>query len=457
MPFSVKDAAFINFVVFYYTQIQGLSGTLTGLAMFLALSWDAISDPVVGSWSDNFRSRWGRRHPLLVAGGLPTALLFLALFSPPEQMGQMGIFIWLLGVSILLRTFLTIYFIPYSALGAELSTDYDERTVIAKARVTMGWLAGMALPAIAFLVFFGPQDGVDGRLVADNYWNYGLLSALVAGATAVVCIVGTSSVIPRLPKPSAARKFSWCDPINDLRLVFENRNFRISMGANLAFGMSAGVYTTLSLYLGTYFWEFSADQLAGMIIPTAVATLAAFALLHRLGKRFDKSHLLAASSLALAINGLWFLGSRLLGFLPDNGHPIIYPLLLLNSGIGVFMIVSMQVLGASLAADILDEQEVATGKRQEGVVFAASAFVQKATTGVGTLLAGIVIDLAGLKPGSVPGSVDPNILQSLGWFTLVMTVSLALIAFLFYTRLRLGRENHAQLREQLATMASASQ
>ena len=161
IPFSVKDAAYINFVVFYYTQVQGLSGTLTGLAMFIALLWDGISDPVVGSWSDTLRTRWGRRHPLLVAGGLPTALLFMALFAPPEGLSEMEVFAWLLGVSILLRTALTIYFIPYSAMGAELSTDYDERTVIAKARVTMAWLGGMALPAIAFLFFFQPVDGVD--------------------------------------------------------------------------------------------------------------------------------------------------------------------------------------------------------------------------------------------------------------------------------------------------------
>ncbi|MEH6570786.1 MAG: MFS transporter [Halioglobus sp.] len=454
MPFAVKDAAFVNFVVFYYTQVHGLSGTLAGLAMFIALSWDAISDPVVGSWSDSFRSRWGRRHPLLVAGGLPTALLFLALFAPPEQLGQMGIFIWLLGVSILLRTFLTIYFIPYSAMGAELSTDYDERTVIAKARVTMGWLAGMALPAIGFLLFFGPSDGIDGRLVAVNYWHYGLLSALVAGITAVVCILGTRSVIPRLPKATSERKFSWRDPLQDLLLAFKNRNFRMSLGANLAFGMRAGVYTTLSLYLATYFWEFSSDQLAGMVLPTAAATLAAFAVLSRLGKRFDKPHLLAASSLALALNGSWFLGSRLLGFLPENGHAVIYPLLLLNTGISVFMIVSMQVLAASLAADIIDEQEMTTGRRQDGVVFAAGAFVQKATTGAGALLAGVVIDLAGISAASVPGDVDAEVLQSLGWFTLVMTGGLALVAFFFNTRLRLGRNEHTEMRMQLAAATS---
>ena len=88
--------------------------------MFFALTWDAISDPVVGSWSDNFRSRWGRRHPLLVAGALPTTVLFLALFAPPQGMSEMGIFAWLLGVSILLRTTLTVYFVPYTAMGAEL-------------------------------------------------------------------------------------------------------------------------------------------------------------------------------------------------------------------------------------------------------------------------------------------------------------------------------------------------
>ena len=120
VPFSVKEAAFANFVVFYYTQVNGLSGSLAGLAMFFALTWDAISDPVVGSWSDNFRSRWGRRHPLLVAGALPTTVLFLALFAPPQGMSEMGIFAWLLGVSILLRTTLTVYFVPYTAMGAEL-------------------------------------------------------------------------------------------------------------------------------------------------------------------------------------------------------------------------------------------------------------------------------------------------------------------------------------------------
>jgi glycoside/pentoside/hexuronide:cation symporter, GPH family len=457
MPFSVKDAAYVNFVVFYYTQVQGLSGTLTGLAMFIALTWDAISDPIVGSWSDSLHSRWGRRHPLLVAGGLPTALLFLALFTPPDGLSELGVFTWLLTVSILLRTFLTIYFIPYSAMGAELSADYDERTVIAKARVTMGWLAGMLLPAIAFTVFFRPQEGIDGRLVAANYWQYGVLSALVAGVTALVCVVGTRTAIPRLPQASPGQVFSWTQPLGDLGLIFKNRNFRMSTGANLAFGMCAGVYTTLSLYLGTYFWEFSTDQLAGLVVPTALATILAFIVLNRLGRRFDKPALLAAASFALAMNLVWFIGARLLDLLPENGHALIYPLQCLNVMIGVMLIITLQVLGISLAADILDEQELMTGRRQEGVVFAAGSFVGKATTGAGSLLAGIVIDLSGMAPGLQPGEVGQSVLQSLGWFAMVVVSGLALVAFVFFTRLRLSRADHAIVTAQLAARIAMSE
>lgn len=455
MPFAVKDAAFVNFVVFYYTQVQGLSGALAGLAMFLALSWDAVSDPVVGSWSDTLRTRWGRRHPMLVMGSIPTALLFLLLFDPPDSLGEIGVFGWLLGISILLRTFLTIYIIPYTAMGAELSNDYDERTVIAKARVTMGWLAGMALPAIGFMFFFQMDKGVDGRLVANNYIHYGIMSAALAAITATFCIWGTRTVISRLPQcnPNAA-PFSVGQPLRDLRIAFGNSNFKLTTGAGLAFGMAAGVYTTLSLYLGTYFWEFSSDQLAGMVVPAALATLLAFAVLGRLGERYNKPPMLGVASLVLAVNSVSLIGARLLGILPDNGHPSIYTLSLISAFIGVFAIVTLGVVSASLVADILDEQELQTQRRQEGVFFAAGAFVSKATTGLGALMAGVVIDLVGIKPESLPGTIDSPVLQSLGFFTVVLTGSMALLAYVFFSRISMTREDHIRVKQRLEERAT---
>lgn len=450
MPFSVKDAAFSNFVVFYYTQVQGVSGTLAGLAFFLSLSFDALSDPIVGSWSDSIRSRLGRRHPVMIAGAIPTALLFLALFVPPEFLSNTGMFVWLLVVSILLRTSLTFYFIPFTALGAELSTNYDERTVIAKARVSMGWIAAMALPAVAFAVLFPQENGVDGRLVAENYVHYGQISALVAFLAAFICIAGTWSVIPRLPQAKPDHAFSWVAPFHDMKRVFGNRNFRFYMGATLSFGVSAGAYTALSLYIVTYFWEFSTQQLAGVVITTALGTLAAFLLMARLGQRFDKPVLLAAASIALAINCIWFIGARLMDWLPANGDAVLYGLLLLNNGIAVFTIVGLQAISASLTADIVDEHEVQTEQRQEGVMFAAGTFVQKATIGIGTLLAGVVIDLSGVQADSLPGQVEPDILFALGSFTLLVTATPAVLAAYFNSKIRLGRAEHSRIRAELS-------
>ncbi|WP_439100809.1 MFS transporter [Congregibacter sp.] len=456
IPFAVKDAAFANFVVFYYTQVHGLSGTLAGLAMFFALLFDAVSDPVVGSWSDTFRSRWGRRHPLLIAGGVPTALLFLGLFVPPSGFGELGIFAWLLCVSVLLRTFLTIYFIPYIAMGAELSSDYDERTVIAKARVTIAWIAGMLLPAIAYALLFKSSGEVDGRLIAENYWRYGVLSALMAGVAVLVCVVGTRSVIPRLPLAAGGRAFRWQDPIRDFVIAASNRNFKVSVGANLAFGLSTGVYTTLALYLGTYFWGMSSQQLAGLVVPTAAATLVSFTTLSHLGKRFDKPQVLAGASMVLAINAVWFIGSRLLGVLPGNSSDLIYALLCLNTFIGVLMIVTIQVMGASLAADIIDELQQSTGHRKDGVVFAAQAFVLKATTGAGALIAGVVIDISGIPSGAAPGSVHSGALQSLGLFSVITIGGLAVLAFAFNRRLKLGRDDHSAIQAELVAAAAAT-
>lgn len=457
VPFAVKDAAFINFVVFYYTQVQGLSGSLTGLAMFIALTWDAISDPVVGSWSDTLRTRWGRRHPLLVAGGIPTALLFLALFHPPEGLGQVGIFTWLLGVSILLRTFLTIYFIPYSAMGAELSTDYDERTVIAKARVSVAWLAGIAMPFAGFALIFQPQGGVDGRLMQGNYVQYGIVSAVLAGLTALICVWGTRGVIPRLPQGSATHiPFSPLRILSDFRIAFTNRKFLLGTGAGLVFGIAAGVYTTLSLYLGTYFWEFSTDQLALLLLPTFLATLLAFVVLARVGQRVEKPKMLATASLVLGIVTCAMLGARQLGLLPPNGHPFIFLWVLGGTGIGVFAIVTLHTVSASLTADLLDEQELATGLRQEGVFFAASTFVLKATTGLGNLLAGIVIDIVGLAPGSEPGTIEASVLQNLGWFTISLTGGMALLAAGFYRAIHMNRDDLAEIRRQLAQRAAGA-
>ncbi|MCE2487022.1 MAG: MFS transporter, partial [Desulfurellaceae bacterium] len=125
---GIKTNAFTLFLLFYYQQIVGLDPGLCGVALFVALLIDAVTDPAVGVWSDGFRSRLGRRHPFMYAAGLPLAVCFVAVFLPPRGLSQAGLFAWLLGSASATRFAMTLFAIPHQALVAELTQDYDERT-----------------------------------------------------------------------------------------------------------------------------------------------------------------------------------------------------------------------------------------------------------------------------------------------------------------------------------------
>ena len=131
---SIKTFAFGTLLLLYYNQVLGVSGTLTGIAVAIAVGFDAISDPAVGSWSDGFRHRLGRRHPFMFAAIVPLAGTFFLLFWPPQGLSEFGLFIWLTVFAVLTRTALTFFQVPFIALGAEITKDYQERTQIAALR-----------------------------------------------------------------------------------------------------------------------------------------------------------------------------------------------------------------------------------------------------------------------------------------------------------------------------------
>ena len=123
---GIKDAAFKVFLLFYYNQVLGLPGSLGGLAILLALVVDAITDPLMGSISDNFHSRWGRRHPFMYAAPLPMAACFFLLFNPPASLGETQIFLWLTSFAVLVRVSMTLYSIPSNSMVAEMTPHYDD-------------------------------------------------------------------------------------------------------------------------------------------------------------------------------------------------------------------------------------------------------------------------------------------------------------------------------------------
>jgi GPH family glycoside/pentoside/hexuronide:cation symporter len=156
VAFGVKDNGFSYFLLIFYNQVMGLPSATVGLAIMVALVVDAFMDPIVGQISDNWRSKWGRRHPFMYASALPVAASYLLLWNPPA-LSHEALFFYLIVVAVLIRSFISCYEIPSSALAAELTTEYDERTKLLSVRYLFGWIGGLAMYFAALRIFLKPD------------------------------------------------------------------------------------------------------------------------------------------------------------------------------------------------------------------------------------------------------------------------------------------------------------
>ncbi|MCB1645587.1 MAG: MFS transporter [Pseudomonadales bacterium] len=178
---GVKNAAFNSFLLFYYNQILGVSATLTSIALGVAVLFDAISDPVAGSISDRFDSRWGRRHPFLVVSAIPLAATLILLFMPPANMPEMFYFGWVMFFAIAVRTCLTLYHIPHLALGAEMARDYNERSGLFSIGLLFSALGGYGFYfAIITLVFPSRPELPHGMYYVEGYSQMAIAAGTIA-------------------------------------------------------------------------------------------------------------------------------------------------------------------------------------------------------------------------------------------------------------------------------------
>ena len=158
---GIKDVLYSIFVFFYFSQILGLDPIYTGSATLIAIMFDAISDPIIGSISDNFKStKWGRRHPIMLMSAFPLGLSTYLLFLPPNGISEFDLFLWMTIFSILIRLFLTLFLVPGMSLGAELSSDYDERTVITSFRIMFTTLVSPFVCLFGLVFIFIPKEGM---------------------------------------------------------------------------------------------------------------------------------------------------------------------------------------------------------------------------------------------------------------------------------------------------------
>lgn len=452
---GAKNMAFNAFLLLYYTTVLGLPGTMSGLAIFIALCVDAITDPLVGSISDHFRSRWGRRHPFMYFAALPMGLCFYGLFAPPEGLSENELFAWLVAFAIGVRLFLTFFMVPSGALGPEMTTNYDERTKLVSFRWLIGWMGSITVSLAGWLYFLADNETVgDGRLDAANYPQLGLFGGVLVAIAILVSSSGTHSIIPRLKKVEAGTAlFSFSRFVADAGAALQNHSLRMLLGASLFAAMALGIAEVLGTYMATWFWEFPSSQIGLLAGAQIVPLLLGFAMVGPISQRWDKRKAAIGLSLFAIFWGPIPVLMRFAGLAPENGDPMLVVFIMAHGLFLVTAIVQIGILSSSMVMDATDEHELESGERREGTFISVTSFTGKAVSGFGNFLGGSLLDAIDFPVGQVDaavGNVPPETITKLGIVAGPGLVIFYLCALFFLSRLRMSRERYSEVTQQLA-------
>ncbi len=453
-PFGIKENGFSYFLLIFYSQVLGLEPLLTSLALTIAIAVDAITDPLIGYISDNWRSKWGRRHPFMYISIIPVCLSYAVMWNPPEFVldDQMMLFGYLVMMAVSIRIFITFYDVPSTALISELTTDYDTRTELMGLRFSFGWLGGIGMAFLAYSTFLASTGDQNGILQAGGYAQYGIAASVLMFIFMLGSSIGTHNTIPHLHVPPAHEVMSPRIVFGEILDVLKNRNFLALFLASVFFGTAAGFQAALSLYFHTFFWELQTSQLAIFTMFQALAAVLAVPVARVLGKKFDKKRAALGSFIVMLIIGpsMWL--SRLADILPQNGDPALFPMLLTHNFLQVWIIIVFYILFASMMADVVEDSAVDTSRRNEGIIFAARAFAGKMVAGMGILMAGLVLSLINLPRNAKPSEVDPQTMVDLVLYAVPIEAFFYIAAFFMMRRYQISRRKHNENVEAVANI-----
>ena len=437
---------------FFYSQVLGLSPFLAGIATASATVFDAITDPIIGSLSDNWRSKYGRRFPFMLTGTLPAAICVFLLFTPLVE-GEQLLFVWLIVFACLTNFFTTLFIIPHYALGAELSEDYKERASIVTFRNFFHFSGYLLVMFLAFGYFFAPsQEFSNGQLNQAVYSPFALLVAVIYTLFTCLSLWQTKSIIPAL---KAAPDKQENHGLSSLKTIFtdvfealSNDSYRKLLLGNLFLLIGTGLMFTLELYALTFFWGLSGEyslMLVGLAFyPGAYIGIA---LTQYLISKLGKMNVMTWGVVFWILFVIIPILLRLAGYFPANDSYLLVPVLLAFRVLQGMASVPVDNAYGSAMADAADAQELKSNKRQEGVFFAAAYFSMKASYGIGSAVAGLALWFIGWPTDSE--AINASHIYSLGMILGPVVACFGLVSAYFYNQYDLSEERHAEILAEL--------
>jgi GPH family glycoside/pentoside/hexuronide:cation symporter len=459
---GLKNAAFGTFLLFYYNQVLGLPGTLAGIAVGTAVIVDAFTDPLAGSLSDHWKSPLGRRHPFMYASIIPLCVSFYFLFNPMVE-SQWALFAWLIVFTNLTRTSMSLYHVPHIAMGAELTDDFRERSSVVGFRTFMGTFGALIAVFAGFRLFFAKSpEFANGQLNEAAYAPYALFISVLMAITIFWSAWGTRSAIPYLPKVKEDMRLSITAIIVrvlvDVKAAMRCGSFRWLFSGVLVIYIVVGVDGALNIYIYTYFWELTPGDISLLVLAYPIGVMLGAFVAPMLHDRFSKKAGLIFGGASWPFWQILPIVLRLLDYFPDNSSALLLPLLILIRLIQGASTVQANVAYSSMVADVVDEHELASGQRQEGIFFAAVSFSAKAASGFGTIVAGFGLDIINWPRGAeirTAADVPADTLLHLGILYGPVVAGFGVVSVLCYLPYSLTRERHAEILETLQTRRDA--
>lgn len=410
------------FIPAFYADDLALPLASVGVAIAASRVVDVITDPLIGILSDRWRTRWGRRKPWLAFG---TPLLMLStwmIFVPQDAVSTRYLLLW----TCLLFLAFTLLDLPYKAWGAELSTDYAERSRVAAWRDGFG-AAGQVL----FLSLLMVMNGLGFNQSRDQLLAIALI--VVLSLPPLVCAT-LMKVQEAPPEELAGQPFTgW----RGLALVLRNGPFLRTVAALLLFGSGVMIQATLHKLVLTHVVG-RPELFAPMILAENVAALAALPVWMRLSDRLGKHR---AVTLAALWVGFWSLGFPLIG----EGDAWLFVTLIVLRGSSF---ASIFFLSNSIAADVVDHDTLASGRQRTGLYFSVWGMAIKFSVALGVLLATALPAAFGFEPsaGEHSAGAEFALLIVYGWLPCLMMI----LGAPFLWRFPITRERQRALRAQIA-------
>ncbi|WP_009545685.1 MFS transporter [Crocosphaera subtropica] len=426
---SLPSNILVFFFLFFLTDIAGLKPGVAGIIVMIGKIWDAINDPLIGWLSDRTRSRFGRRYPWMILGAIPLGLSCVLLWTIPPNNHQTFMIIYYTLIALVFYTAFTAVLLPYSALSAELTQDYNDRTNLISFRSAFsigGSIFSLVLAEFIFAWINNEQK---------QYLILGLMAGLIATFSVYASVFGTYQRYHQVQDNYRNYNRSSTLSIQEkLRLIFTNFPFICVMIIYLCSWLSVQTIAAILPYFVINCMGLSEEhftRMAIMVQGTALIMMIVWShLSHRLGKKII--YLMGIPFTIVAELGL---------FLLQPGQVTLMYMIAIMAGVGI---ATAYIVPWSMLPDVVDLDQLKTGERREGIFFALVVQLQKIGIAVALFVVGKILDSAGYIPGST-GQQPDTALWAIRMIIGPLPITLLIISFVFAYLYPITQEIHQDI------------